>query len=409
MIKVFNKKSGYIDVSDTLANTSFGYQSLGNNTGISNAAFGYRSLNKNTKGGNNTANGYHALYSNTTGSYNTANGTDALYSNTYGNYNTANGSSALYSNTTGNINIANGYQALYSNTTGYYNTANGVYSLASNTTGFANTANGVYALEYNTIGVVNTANGFEALYANTTGYGNTANGAQALVQNTTGNYNTADGTQALHSNTTGSSNTALGNYADVLTGDLTHATVIGFNAKVDASNKVRVGNTGVKSIGGQVSWSTFSDGRYKKNIKEDVRGLSFINSLKPITYTVDINGLDAYYDKGRKHDSAYEKMKAEMQPSADAAAKIVYTGFIAQEVEAAAKKLNYDFSGVDKPQSKDGVYGLRYGDFVVPLVKAVQELSKMNDAKDAKIINLEARLAKLEAMMNVQQSAVSKN
>ena len=65
-----------------------------------------------------------------------------------------------------------------------------------------------------------------------------------------------------------------------------------------------------------------------------------------------------------------------------AAAKIVRTGFIAQEVEAAANKLNYDFDGVDKPQTKDGVYGLRYGEFVVPLVKAVQELSKQNDTKE---------------------------
>ncbi|MEP6597145.1 MAG: hypothetical protein ABJA71_14425, partial [Ginsengibacter sp.] len=30
-------------------------------------------------------------------------------------------------------------------------------------------------------------------------------------------------------------------------------------------------------------------------------------------------------------------------------------------------------SGVDKPQTKDGLYGLRYSDFVVPLVKAMQE------------------------------------
>ena len=52
------------------------------------------------------------------------------------------------------------------------------------------------------------------------------------------------------------------------------------------------------------------------------------------------NALDAYYDKGRQYDDAYEKMKSDMQPSADAAAKIVYNGFIAQEVEATAKKLN---------------------------------------------------------------------
>ena len=144
---------------------------------------------------------------------------------------------------------------------------------------------------------------------------------------------------------------------------------------------MRVGNIDVSSIGGQVDWTTFSDGRYKKNIKTDVRGLKFINLLKPITYTVDINALDNYYDKNRKHDSAFDKMKAQMQPEADKAAKIIYNGFIAQDVEKAAQSLNYNFSGVDKPQTEDGLYGLRYSDFVVPLVKAVQELSKINDIK----------------------------
>ena len=31
--------------------------------------------------------------------------------------------------------------------------------------------------------------------------------------------------------------------------------------------------------------------------------------------------------------------------------RIVYTGFIAQEVEKTAKELGYDFSGVDAPQN----------------------------------------------------------
>ncbi|HNI44890.1 MAG TPA: hypothetical protein PK230_09365, partial [Chitinophagales bacterium] len=53
--------------------------------------------------------------------------------------------------------------------------------------------------------------------------------------------------------------------------------------------------------------------------------------------------------------------------------QIKMTGFLAQEVEAAAKKINYDFSGVDVPKVDGGLYSLRYAEFVVPLVKAVQE------------------------------------
>lgn len=37
--------------------------------------------------------------------------------------------------------------------------------------------------------------------------------------------------------------------------------------------------------------------------------------------------------------------------------KIKFTGFIAQEVEAAAEKIGYDFSGVDKPANDKSFYG----------------------------------------------------
>jgi hypothetical protein len=48
-------------------------------------------------------------------------------------------------------------------------------------------------------------------------------------------------------------------------------------------------------------------------------------------------------------------------------------GFIAQEVEAAAKKVGFDFDGVSTPQNETDLYGIRYAEFVVPLVKAMQE------------------------------------
>ena len=62
---------------------------------------------------------------------------------------------------------------------------------------------------------------------------------------------------------------------------------------------------------------------------------------------------------------------------------MVYTGFVAQDVEKAARELNYDFSGVDAAKNDKDLYGLRYSEFVVPLVKAVQELSAKNDEKNA--------------------------
>jgi hypothetical protein len=43
-------------------------------------------------------------------------------------------------------------------------------------------------------------------------------------------------------------------------------------------------------------------------------------------------------------------------------------------------------------QNEKDAYGLSYSNFVVPLVKAVQELSKMKDEKDEKINSLKKRV-----------------
>ena len=84
--------------------------------------------------------------------------------------------------------------------------------------------------------------------------------------------------------------------------------------------------------------------------------------------------------------------------------QILYSGFIAQDVEKAARELGYEFSGVDKPQNEYSLYGLRYAEFVVPLVKGMQELSALNKAQqirmeeqDRKIIQLIQRIEKLES------------
>jgi len=76
---------------------------------------------------------------------------------------------------------------------------------------------------------------------------------------------------------------------------------------------------------------------------------------------------------------------------------ISFTGFIAQEVEIAADNCNYDFSGVKKPKTDKDLYGLSYSEFVVPLVKAVQEQQEIINAQQKALELLEKRIAELEA------------
>jgi len=118
-----------------------------------------------------------------------------------------------------------------------------------------------------------------ALSSNATGSSNTASGASALLNNTTGFENTASGVDALFSNTTGYDNTAVGVGANVSTGHLNNATVIGAGAIVDASNKIRLGNSSVSVIEGQVAYTFTSDKNQKENLRP-VDGEAVLEKLR---------------------------------------------------------------------------------------------------------------------------------
>jgi hypothetical protein len=234
---------------------------------------------------------------------------------------------------------------------------------------------GYKSLLQNTNGTSNTATGYQALMSNISGNQNTALGYTALDQSTTGHVNTGIGYNALGTNITGTANTAIGALSDVTTSNLGNATAIGYFTFVNASNKVVIGSTAVTVIGGQVGWSTLSDGRFKENIKENVPGLDFITKLKPVTYTLNIGKLDRHLVQ-EMPDSVQQKYLKEKEDNSNASS-IIHTGFVAQDVEKITKELGYHFDGVNVPTNNTDNYSISYSQFVVPLVKAVQEQQKM--------------------------------
>lgn len=399
-IRMNNQPSGKIEINNTffgyntgsantgIQNTGLGAGALKANTiGFANTSAGFNSLTSNASGNYNVAIGYTALASNASGGYNTATGGGAMYYNTSGEYNTANGYSALLSNTSGLGNTATGTGTLYYNSTGNYNTAEGYNALQSNTTGAYNTAAGTSALNKNTTGGYNTATGYNAAYNNTTGSNNSAHGYQALMSLTTGASNTAIGVTALGNTTTGNSNTAIGSGSGPTMGNYSNTTALGNGAAPSASDQVRVGNAAVTSIGGFQNWTNVSDARFKKDITESVPGLAFINKLRPVTYHLDMENIAGYlHTPEQVRDRKAEAVKGSM----------LQTGFIAQEVEQAARQSGYDFSGVDAPKNENDFYGLRYAEFTVPLVKAVQELSAKNEQQQQLIDSLLKRIEALE-------------
>ena len=376
-------------------NTALGSNALANNIfGSYNIAIGYNSLANSTVN-NNIAIGYNTLTANTTGTRNQAIGVAALELNTTGINNTAIGDYSLNNNNTGNNNIASGLNALYLNTSGSDNVVTGMEAMFGNTTGQSNVANGHQALRNNAIGNNNTAVGNNAGNNNSTGNSNTAMGDFALSQNFGGNNNTAIGATALYNNVSGSGNVAIGfesgryfgaSGTDILNGanncvyvgtqiralnnSADNEVVIGYAALGRGNNTVQIGNDAMTSIGGQVAWSNPSDLRLKKEIQTSSFGLNFINKLRPVTYHLKTGTTD------------------------------LQSGFIAQEVESAANSVGYQFSGIVKPASEKDFYSLRYSEFVVPLVKAVQEQQVIIEQQDKKIADLETRLQHLEVAVN---------
>jgi trimeric autotransporter adhesin len=386
-IRVNNIASGRIDHINSNAFWGYGSGAV-NTTGLYNTGVGHEALTSNTTGYSNTAYGRFALRTNNTGHSNTAVGMDALTVNSTGARNTAVGMLSLLSNTTGNENTATGFDALRSNTTGGGNTATGANALNKNIAGTDNTAYGARAMHNNTTGYGNTANGYNAMPGNNGnlniaigyycmwlaagGSNNIAIGSFALTTNQAGSFNTAIGDHALYGNQ-GSYNTGIGENTSVLSGDdVTNATAIGAGATVDASNKVRIGNSAVTVIEGQVPFTTPSDGRYKFNVEENVKGLDFILQLRPVTYQFDVKRFD-------------ENLGTSTPISYDDAMQMRRSGFIAQEVENAAVQSGYNFSGIIKPKSDKEHYSLSYDAFVVPLVKAVQEQQTKIDAQQQEI------------------------
>lgn len=417
-------------------NSAFGSFSLyKNSTGNYNSAFGDSSLYNNITGELNTANGNMALYANTTGSYNSAFGEHSLAQNTIGNYNSAFGSSSLTHNTTGSNNVAVGNQSLYDNDSGSKNVAFGDSSLSYNTIGNKNAAFGNQSLFYNSNGSANNAFGSGALIKNTTGTGNGGYGEEANPTTTTGWNNIGIGFHTLgqidaslgriYGNQIGYDNIAfglvagdrignncnqsafIGPFTNVIINDtnVSNSTAIGNGALVFQNNMMRLGNSAVTRIESQVGLTVVSDGRYKFNVKEEVKGLDFIKKLRPVVYQYDTEKMDrewmnVEFDTMAKHNPQILKDYKK-------ASQIRYSGFIAQEVENAAQSINYEFSGLSKPENSDGHYGLDYASFVVPLVKSIQEqqeeiedLKKQLASEKNKNNQIENRLKAIEEKLS---------
>ena len=342
----------------------------------------------------NTAYGANALAGNTVGFYNTAFGNKAMANNTTGFRKTAIGFQALEQTATDSLNTAAGYQAMQY-------AASGIYEVS------ANTATGASVLKMDSVPLYNTAVGASAMSAVTRSFGNTAIGAgtlnggpqpgvaEKLNENTSigglpnlvsGRENTAAGVRSGYNLTAASANTLLGYDAD-LTQNEYGSTVIGANAKATQTNMIRLGSFEIKRITGAVDFTSISDSLYKYDVQENVPGREFIMQLKPATYFFD----DVAYGKscGEANPENLRQQTSNNPPA-------LRSGFIAQEVEAICKTINYQFDGLHIPNKKNPYdqYAIAYAQFIPAMVKTVQQqqqsIEKLQQDVQRMLANTEA-------------------
>jgi hypothetical protein len=133
----------------------------------------------------------------------------------------------------------------------------------------------------------------------------------------------------------------------------TNSTAIGSGAVITGSNRIILGNTSITGIYASVtSITAISDRRHKKDITDIDLGLSFINTLHPVSYRFN-NGDDT-----------------------------LRYGLIAQDVEASLPDNLKSLVGkgenglalLDRENNAEKTYRLNYFELLAPIVKAIQEI-----------------------------------
>ena len=147
--------------------------------------------------------------------------------------------------------------------------------------------------------------------------------------------------------------------------------VIGHNITGQGTNTFTFGSSGSRvhnTFTSNASWTRNSDLRLKKNIKDSNLGLDFINNLRPVTYN-----WKASQDVDPSFKNNYDANKNNMDT------KVTMNGLIAQEVKEALLDSGVSETDINNygvwEEDKYGVQHISREMFVIPLIKAIKELT----------------------------------
>jgi len=364
-------------------NTAIGYEAGKNlttattNTHVGSAAGGVGIIT----GAANTTLGYGAGYALTSGAGNTFLGSTAGAANTTGTNNIAIGHNSFYANIDGDNNIAIGYAALYSfeaDADGHgSNIAIGKEAGQFCTTGTDNTFVGANAGRGITgiklTGDSNVCIGYSAgILLQGDSDQNVLIGYKAGENITVSDSNIFIGANSGNTTVNGHSNIMIGNNCETSASDSNAQYVIGINLNATANDAVFIGDVDDHircDWATDSTWDKVSDKRKKNVLGESPLGLDFINDLNTVQFT--FKAPSEYPEEW----TSYNKDKKEPRNTE------VQHGLLAQDVKKAMDNVGIDtFSGWS--EDPDGCQRIGESAFVIPLIKAVQELSnEVNELK----------------------------
>jgi hypothetical protein len=174
-----------------------------------------------------------------------------------------------------------------------------------------------------------------------------------------------------------------------------------FNPLAANSGGMGPGTDNVFSCGGAANrWTAVfavngtiqtSDSRLKTNVTPSPLGLNFISKLKPVAYKWISGGK---VPDGTTTPTQIGNATVDMKNFKDRPGVRTHYGLIAQEVKQTLNELNVDdFAGwaLENKNDPNSTQALNYGQFIAPLIKAVQELKAELDAAKAEIAALKAK------------------
>ena len=301
------------------------------------------------------------------------------------------------------ITIGNGAHALQTGVASD-NVAIGINAGAALTQETKTTYIGNSCGENNTIGTYNVGVGYQALQgaSGANGTSNVGVGYQVGQNITTGSSNTLIGTIAGQTITTGSNNTCVGSSTNVSIGvnnqtaigssascSGVNSTALGNGATTDAANQIVLGNASVTMIRPMAhSTSAITGAKLGDSTHRFQEFFCWNGTIN--TSDASKKTIEPVFDYGLDFVTKLNPIKYKWKEGG----KRFHLGFAADEVGALIdKKQCDDFGGFIKPEPRERVLydddgketerikdyqpdmGLRYIEFIAPLVKAVQELS----------------------------------